>query len=171
MSYDGGLLHPWFDTRPVRTACRRMAREGGSRLVGETKKRTPVHLGVLRDSWEQKTLVETETLDGRAYESGVETSVDYAPAQEHGSGLEGPHHAKYPIVPKTPGGTLAFRGRDGRMVYTKRVMHPGVRGHHMVAISAALVEHLLDEVTLPAMREWAATTERQNRAKFHFGRY
>ena len=50
----------------------------------------------------------------------------YAAAQDLGSGLYGPKRRKYLILPKKPGGVLAFKVR-GKMVFARRVMHPGVR--------------------------------------------
>lgn len=65
----------------------------------------------------------------------------YAAAQDSGSGLHGPRHAKYPIVPKRAkvlawGGGRRLSGnlRRGASAthFAARVMHPGVKGTHFV---------------------------------------
>jgi hypothetical protein len=53
--------------------------------------------------------------------------------------LWGPEHRKYLILPKRPGGFLAWRGPGG-MIFARAVWHPGSPGQHMVQIAAAAVE-------------------------------
>ena len=73
---------------------------------------------------------------------------------DKGTGLWGPKHAKYPIVPKTPGGVLAFnsqfsaKSRPGRLRayvgsscppvrFAKAVMHPGIEPRRFSELATA----------------------------------
>lgn len=56
----------------------------------------------------------------------LENRVPYMAYQERGTGLWGPRHAKYPIVARRAK-ALRFIGRDGSVVFRRRVMHPGVQ--------------------------------------------
>jgi hypothetical protein len=56
----------------------------------------------------------------------IRNTAKYAPAQDGGSGLHGPRRQKYVIRPKRPGGCLVFYA-GGRLVITRKVMHPGVK--------------------------------------------
>lgn len=141
--YVGAKLARLFpDEGRAARATRRMAEAGGDFLVERAKHNTPVDTGELRESWHRSLLRESVDARGdRAYASGAATDVEYAPYVEHGTGLWGPKHAKYPIVPKKPGGVLAFYwGKVGRVVFLSRVMHPGAKGQPMIApaVMAAL---------------------------------
>jgi hypothetical protein len=171
MGYRGAQLAPWFDTKPVERACHRMADAGGERMTALVKERTPVgHQpfaenytpGRLRESIEKKITV-VHVRKGRfEYESGTETSVDYAPFVENGTGLWGPNHARYEIKPKNPDGWLRFHDAHGNAIFAKRVMHPGSPGAHMFAIGAALTEAEFDRIVAPSLNEWAREQERVN---------
>lgn len=77
------------------------------------------------------------TVDPRG--AWVHAKTPYARAVEFGSGLYGPAHRKYPIVPKrgkllawpanAGGRRLSGRARSnaGPMVFARKVMHPGVK--------------------------------------------
>lgn len=44
-----------------------------------------------------------------------------------------PKPGTYTIRPKRPGGVLRFTGKDGQVVYTKKVEHPGVEAQPFLA--------------------------------------
>lgn len=171
MGYYGGRLAPWFDTAPNARFGRRAAHKGGQRLQRLVRARTPVHTGHLRDSIRQKRVISYVNERGeRVYESGAETDVAYAPEQEHGWGLWGPHHAKYEIRPKKPGGVLHWIDpKTGLDVYATRVMHPGAPGAHMFAIGAAQTEAEFHEIVREDLFRWAKEVERQNKSDRFLG--
>lgn len=155
MPYLGGELAPLFDDAPTKRAVRRMAAKGGERMVHWAVKNTPVATGHLRQSWKQKKLMPVRRGRADGWESGVETSVAYAPDVEWGTGLWGPSHQKYEIKPKKPDGFLHWiDAKTGKDVFAKRVMHPGSPGHHMVAIAATMVEHEFDTMMEPILLQW-----------------
>jgi len=111
-------------TRVLPSALQSAVRD--STLIAETWVRalTPVRTGTLRGS-----LVTTVgPLRGE-----VASRLDrapYGPVVEQGSR---PHT----ITARGAGGILAFRGRDGSVVLTRRVNHPGFRGRAMFATGFA----------------------------------
>jgi hypothetical protein len=184
MPYVGAKLAPWFDRGPTVKALVRIAEAGGERMTELTRMNTPVDKGTLRASWTTKPVTvrvghsvgvvishpaEAEAFVGLAqgarYESGVQTEVEYAPYVEHGTGLWGPKHAKYPIRPKHPGGWLHWIDpMTGQHVFAKEVMHPGSPGNHMLSFAAAITESEIGLIAAPALERWASETERQNRS-------
>lgn len=60
------------------------------------------------------------------FEAQVVARTEYAQAIEEGA-------APHAIRPKRAGGFLVFRGRDGRLVRTKAVQHPGNRAYRFLA--------------------------------------
>lgn len=164
MPYEGGKLAPWFDTGPIDNALKNMARLGVRRGKELAVENTPVETGDLKRSWKESRAhkVVGSTYPGSGYGAEWYTEISYAPYVEHGTGLWGPEHRKYMILPKTPGGTLHWVGADGQDVYAKSVMHPGSPGAHMLALSAAKLEFEMDYVLKPALSQWARETEHQN---------
>jgi hypothetical protein len=164
VGYSGGKLRPWFGQEPVRVVSNLMAEKGGKELRRLVVERTPKDTGHLAESWKTKPVTKESVVQGyKAYVTGVETDVDYAPYVEHGTGLWGPKHAPYPIRPKTPGGVLHFFTREGREVFTKLVMHPGSPGAHMVATSISVLELALHAGLMdPELELWARLTAEQN---------
>ena len=76
-------------------------------LVREARGRVRVKTGTLRRSiTAEKITVENGVIRGAVGAGGQ--GAPYAEAQDSGSGLYGPRGAKYPILPKTPGGVLAW---------------------------------------------------------------
>lgn len=164
MPYIGGKLEPWFGDKPIDSALRNMARLGVRRGKELTIGKTPVETGDLKASWKEShahSVIGTQ-YPGMGYGASWYTEVDYAPYVEHGTGLWGPEHKKYLILPKTPGGTLHWVGAGGEDVFSKGVMHPGSPGAHMVANAAAELELELETVLRPALKNWARETEHQN---------
>lgn len=171
MPYVGDSLTQLCRLEPIDRALERMVNKGGDRMVEWAVKNTPIGApnlaahsfkgGNLRTSWYQRLVKRTRSRGFPAWESGVATDVDYAPDVEYGTGLWGPEHRKYTIVPKNPGGWLHWIDpKTGKDVFAKRVEHPGSPGQHMVAIAVQMVEHeievgLFDEI----LRGWAREAE------------
>lgn len=86
------------------------------------------------------------------YEKKVGSDKIYAPYVEEGTGLYGPKHAKYLIVPLTPGGWLAWPGFDGEMHLARMVWHPGSPGQHMFLIGGELTELSMPELVINGNR-------------------
>lgn len=164
MAYIGGKLTPWFDTGPISGAIKDAVRLGAEHAKHLAAEYTPVETGDLRKSWKTSRAhkVIGTVLLGTGYGAEWYTDVEYAPYVEHGTGLWGPEHRKYLIVPKKPGGMLHWVGPGGHDIYAKAVMHPGSPGHHMLAKSAAKLELDLEAVTFPAFELWARHTAEQN---------
>lgn len=162
--YLGGKLSPWFGTDPVTITLRNMARLGVRRGKELTVDKTPVETGDLKASWQESDIHRVAGLlfVGDGYGAEWYTEVNYAAYVEHGTGLWGPEHREYLILPKHPGGTLHWVGPDGVDVYAKSVLHPGSPGAHMVADAAAVLEVTLEPTLRPALKDWARETERQN---------
>lgn len=163
MGYVGGSLTSLFDKGPQKAtdlAVRRMAEKAGDRMVDVTIMNTPIHRGNLRSSWYQLPVNKTHFAVWPAYKSGVASNVDYAPYVEHGTGLWGPKHSKYPIVAKGGGFLRWIDPKSGKEVFARKVMHPGSPGQHMVAIAAEVVEHEADSTLFQGiLGEWAKTVE------------
>lgn len=161
MPYHGDKLASLFRPEPTLNAARRLAEKGGERLVELTVEHTPIDTGELAQSWKKKLLLVRPNARGATVlETGVVTEVEYAPYVEHGTGLWGPKHAKYLIVPKKPGGVLHWIGHGGEDVFATHVWHPGSPGAHMVAISVAELEVTLDKVLEAELRRWIHDQER-----------
>ena len=149
MGYSGAKLQHWFDdTRVIPRGCLAMADHMGAHTTRLVKQNTPIDTGELRAEIHQKPVrarrglvAEGFAAGDRVYESGAESELEYAPYVEHGTGLWGPKHAKYLIVPKRPDGWLRWIDpTTGQPVFAKRVMHPGSPGNHMFEIGAAIAE-------------------------------
>ena len=97
--YVGPRLQDLYDERPLREAMQRMANTGGDRLHAIIADLTPIKTGNLATSWDRHNARRELHGTSTAYVSRVETSVDYAPFVEHGTGLWGPEHRKYLIKP------------------------------------------------------------------------
>ena len=162
MPYVGGTLAPLFAVEPVEVTMVRLADRGGERMVELTKENTPVDTRQLRNSWYQRRLRRVRRGRLTGWESGVATDEDYAPHVEHGTGLWGPEHRRYLILPKRPGGSLRWRDpRTGRVIFARAVMHPGSPGQHMVQIAAGALEIEASDGLLfdPILREWVRAQE------------
>lgn len=164
MPYVGGKLEPWFDDAPVGRTIRNMVRLGVRRGKELTVEKTPVETGDLKESWKETrpTKAVGSHYPGTGYGASWYSEVEYAPYVEHGTGLWGPEHKKYLILPKKPGGSLHWVGPGGVDVYSKGVMHPGSPGAHMVSDAAAQLEAQIETVVAPALHNWVFETEHQN---------
>lgn len=170
MSYQGRRLAPIFDRSLIDNTCRQMANHGGERMRDLVKQQTPIgHQpytedyipGRLRASIEKKLLVVYPRAGRMVYESGAETNVAYAKFVEEGTGLWGPHRAKYEIKPKNPDGWLSWVDHEtGKRIFAKKVMHPGSPGNHMFAIGAHLTEHEFNLWGQRIIQEWSRKQER-----------
>lgn len=63
-------------------------------------------------------------LKGGLLTSGVQMGGMSAP---HAKFLEYGTRGPYPITPKRPGGWLRFMGKEGKYVFRRMVMHPGIK--------------------------------------------
>lgn len=165
MPYVGGSLTTLFDEKAQRATTdtvRALCAKGGRRMEEIARINTPVRTGRLRSAWYRTPVVEISALLGRAYRTTVANDTDYAAWVENGTGIHGPEHRPYVITPKDPMGWLAWRDpKTGKMIFAKRVLHPGSPGNHMLAIAANVVEFELDSGVL-GHREiagWARSIE------------
>lgn len=170
--YEGQTLADWFHNRPHEEMCHRIAREGGRFMTKVVKEHTPFdeeaeHLVHLKEEIHQKILVVYFNEFGeRAYESGAESELSYALYVEHGTGLWGPLHAKYVIVPRRPGGWLSWVDRKtGVRMYARKVLHPGSPGAHMFAIGATLTEAEFILFSRLHLERWKHEVEHSNRKR------
>lgn len=165
MAYVGGSLTSLFGEvakHATADVAPRIARKGGDRMHELAAANTPVRTGNLRTAWYQTPVFEASYGGiGTGHRVEVKNDTDYAAYVESGTGLWGPKHAKYPILPKDPGGWLAWRGKDGEMHFAKKVMHPGSPGNHMLAIAAHVTEAELLSGALAQgiLDEWAGAVE------------
>lgn len=122
---------------------------------------TPVRSGHMRTSWFQRPVQKVTYALWQGYQGVIENSVDYAAYVENGTGIWGPKHAPYVILPKHAG-LLAWRDpHTGHWIHAKKVIHPGSPGNHMTAIACAVVEAELDSGALVAgiMDLWVRQVE------------
>jgi len=163
MGYSGGKLQPWFGSAPVDTflkaAVVMVATQG--REIAE--KNTPIETGDLRAAWESdKRPRRAVSFVGVGWKASWSNSVEYAQHVNYGTGLYGPEHKKYLILPKKPGGTLHWVDKSGVDLYAGGVMHPGSPGNFMLEISADYVEATWQRIVRPALKVWTKQMERQN---------
>lgn len=164
MAYIGGKLEPWFDTGPIERALKEAVRLGTAHAKDLAEEYSPVDTGDLKKSWKTSHAhkVIGTSYPGTGYGAEWYTEVEYAPYVEHGTGLWGPEHRKYLILPKEPGGSLHWVGPGGEDIYASHVWHPGSPGAHMLSKSAAKLEVEMVKVTAPAFDMWATETAHQN---------
>lgn len=162
IGYVGERVAPIFDDDGrIDAALLGMVGALADRGQGVIEQNTPVDTGELRSSWYETPPSRVRVGPVRGFEVRVTSDVDYAVFVEHGTGLYGPRHAKYPIRPKVEGGVLRWQdGATGEWRYATEVMHPGSPGQHMVAIGVALVEYEFSTICEPYTEEWAAAQER-----------
>jgi hypothetical protein len=164
MGYEGPSLAHTFDfEESIRRVGDDIADEAGTRMMRDVREFTPVgHQphdsgyipGHLKESISKKLVVVSASITGLVWETGADTNVDYAVFVENGTGLWGPHRAKYEIVPKNPNGWLRFVASDGRVIFAKRVMHPGSPGAHMFARGVVKFEAEFHTWANDTIRRW-----------------
>jgi hypothetical protein len=164
MPYVGGSLTTLFDEKArvaTRDAAFKMARRGIDRMHDHAARNTPVRTGNLRTAWFHTEPVKVGYVIGDGYQAYLKNEVEYAPYVEYGTGIYGPEHRPYVIVPKDPNGFLAWRGKDGHWVFAKKVLHPGSPGNHMLALAAHFTEAELRSTELVAgvLAEWQRVIE------------
>lgn len=164
MPYVGGRLEPWFSQAPNAPAIREMTRVGAYEASRVAEKNTPVDTGALRQNWDSsKRATRAASYVGVGWESKWWNRLDYAAYVNYGTGLYGPEHRKYLILPKRPGGKLHWKDRaTGEDVFASKVLHPGSPGNFMLEISADVLQATWDKVVRPVLLRWARTVERQN---------
>lgn len=164
MGYVGGKTAPWFKSAPVDVFMNAavVLVAGEAREIAE--KNTPVDTGDLRENWKSdKKGHKAVTFVGTALSAGWSNDLDYAAYVNYGTGLYGPEHKKYLILPKTPGGKLHWVDKkSGEDITAAGVMHPGSPGNYMLEISADYIEATWERLVQPLLRKWAKTMERQN---------
>lgn len=165
MAFIGGRLAPWFDDGSTERAGRNMVRVGVHEASAIAAQNTPVDTGDLREHWETSVqIIKTMTFLGVGWRGEWFNGLSYAEYVDQGTGLYGPEHRKYLIVPKSPGGTLHWvNSATGADVFAKAVLHPGSPGQHMLAISANVLESTWPNMMRGVMRNWARETARQNK--------
>lgn len=160
MPYVGDSLTS-LAAEPVRDvaseATRKMAERARDFARGLAVKRTPVKTGKLAAGWEDEQAAAAEG----GWRTGLKNSVSYAAVQESGSGLYGPRHAKYLILPRKPGGVLHWVGPDGLHHFAKHVWHPGVKPHWMLARAMDVTAAGLEGGALvgDVLEKWARESE------------
>lgn len=164
--YVGGRLAPLFDPAPAGRAAKRICGTAAETGKWLTKAKTPVgpprvppNVPPLRESIYSTPPVPVAVFHLRGWSAEWATDKEYAPYIEHGWGLWGWHHTKYPIRPRKPGGYLHFFTKDGREVFTQLVMHPGSHGRHMFANAANEVEATLPRIAAPWLEVWVREQE------------
>lgn len=80
----------------------------------------------------------------------LRNKAKYAAAQDSGSGLYGPKHSKY-IIRARRAKYLRFIGRDGKVVFRKAVLHPGVKPTHFLRTATAVIARTSAERLRAAM--------------------
>lgn len=135
--YSGPRLAAMFDPRVAEHTAGQIADAGGDELHDLIVRNTPIHTGKLRESWYRDPTVK----EGDRHVSRVKTDVEYAPYVNYGTGLWGPSHAKYPILPHPPKQFLHWIDpASGRDVFARKVMHPGSPPQYMIESGAAKLE-------------------------------
>lgn len=164
MAYVGGFLSPWFQDDPNERAMRNMVRVGLAEAQEIAVTNTPKLTGDLRDHWQISDHIgRAMTFLGLGYEGDWFNDLEYAPYVNYGTGLYGPEHRKYLIVPKNPDGVLHWVDRlTGEDRFAKAVLHPGSPGNNMLEISAAWLEAKWTRLVRPVLNNWAREVERQN---------
>lgn len=163
--YVGGSLTALFDDVPqaLTVKCAKdMCDEGAKSLESIARMNTPVRSGELRASWKRAPAQPGGGSTGDpTWEATVSTDVDYAPYVEYGTGLYGPKHAPYLILPKKPGGTLRWIGKDGNVVFAKHALHPGSPGHFMMQTALLVTDAAAQggELFEGHLHQWAADIE------------
>lgn len=136
-------------------------------VAGEAKefaaKKTPEQTGDLARAWESDEKAhKAVTFVGTAMSAKWFNEKEYAQYVNYGTGLWGPEHKKYLILPKDPDGMLHWVDKAGVDRFAKSVLHPGSPGHFMLEASADFVEATWGRIVQPLLRVWARATERQN---------
>ena len=135
MPYLGPKIAEHIHTEAGFIAGHQLAEDAGKHWERVTTQNTPIETGNLRTSWYRvppQGADRTRRYGYPAYRVNVRTDVDYAPYVEYDTR---PHE----IRPRRAS-ALRFRARDGTIVYTQLVHHPGTKGQHMLAIG----EHMTD---------------------------
>lgn len=162
MAYTGGKLHPWFGREPNDRAMRNIVRVGTTHAREAAEAATPVDTGDLKANWSITPAIKVMSYAGAAWRGEWLNDAEYAEYVNFGTGLYGPEHRKYLIVPKKPGGVLHWVDSAGGDVYARAVLHPGSPGNEMLAISANALEASWTRLAAVVMRNWAREVERQN---------
>ncbi len=120
----------------IQQAAREMLQVATFIAEGAAKEKAPIDHGILRGSIHSKLQHFNNELVGV-----VGTNVEYAPFQEHGTGIYGPNHA--PITPKR-GKFLVFKSKSGRMIFARSVR--GTRPKRFMAQGMKAVQNNMGKI-------------------------
>jgi hypothetical protein len=167
MGYSGARLAPMFTPRTARVTAARMVDHTVDLMLKNVVQNTPIDdsphpsrpPGTARRSWHKVGYVRPlPTRD--VHHAAIQTLDDVCVYLEVGTGFHGPLHRPYIIRPKHPDGMLRFWSRkEGRWVFAKSVLHPGIHAQRPLATGMAITEHELPAALAPDMHEWMAMIE------------
>lgn len=174
MGYSGARLAPLFDDHLSTAAAVKLAESGADLILKETKQNTAIDdspfpsraPGTARASWRKKHLSVSKHGAATVYDTGVESEDKVTLYLEYGTGLYGPEHHAYTILPKNPGGMLRFYSRkSGQWVVTRKVIHPGIPPQRPLATGMALAEARMEMHVRPIMEAWVRAAEAHAKLK------
>jgi hypothetical protein len=103
--------------QPYKQIAERLVSEGAQQVEKFAYAYSPVRTGFNRS-------VILAQVNGMSAE--IVAHAPYSRALEYGTGTRGEFPGRPIVIHAKPGGVLAFKGRDGKMVFVKKVVSPGM---------------------------------------------